>query len=214
MEDWLHASRDARSAKALRSPHLAASIQHYLDGFAEDLDSFYAGINALAMLKIQIELAKALPESGPRVSTTGTAAVARSKDVRAPRGRIAATLQLALGTDRRGDAERGEARHLERDQPCRLVVPHGRQADTRVRQRLSKGARRGKPVRDRRGAAQYPGCSANSGCWPPNVEAALEEMQQAAPEKAEPLRRASSCSRATCWTRRTAEGARRVFPDT
>ena len=49
----------ARGRCALRSPHLAASIQHYLAGFAEDLDSFYPGINALAMLRIQIDLAKA-----------------------------------------------------------------------------------------------------------------------------------------------------------
>jgi hypothetical protein len=51
-----------------------AFIQHRLDGFAEDLDSLYAGINALAMLTIQINLAKALPdiESLPRLILTQT----------------------------------------------------------------------------------------------------------------------------------------------
>jgi hypothetical protein len=47
LAEWMPAAADARAAKALRSPQLAASIQHYLEGFAEDLDSFYPGINAL-----------------------------------------------------------------------------------------------------------------------------------------------------------------------
>jgi hypothetical protein len=61
IDDWQAvAAPDAQRDAALRSPNLASSIQHYLDGFAEDLDSFYAGINALAMLTIQINLAKSL----------------------------------------------------------------------------------------------------------------------------------------------------------
>ena len=63
IDDWTSAAPapGAQRNAVLRSPHLASSIQHYLDGFAEDLDSFYAGINALAMLTIQIDLAKAAP---------------------------------------------------------------------------------------------------------------------------------------------------------
>lgn len=53
--------RPTHAGNALLKPHLAASIQHYLADFAEDLDSFYPGINALAMLKIQLGLARAMP---------------------------------------------------------------------------------------------------------------------------------------------------------
>ena len=45
-----------------------------------------------------------------------------------------------------------------------------------------------------------------------NVEAALKEMKQAAPEKPAACRRGSSCSRATCWTRPAGIRTRRVFP--
>jgi tetratricopeptide (TPR) repeat protein len=57
LNQWRTGEADAHRAIALRSPHLAESIEHYLAGFAETLDCFYAGINALAMLKIQLRAA-------------------------------------------------------------------------------------------------------------------------------------------------------------
>ena len=62
-----------------------AFIQHCLDGSAGDLHSLYAGINALAMLTIQINLAKALPEieSLPRLILTQTRPTADPRDVQA-----------------------------------------------------------------------------------------------------------------------------------
>jgi tetratricopeptide (TPR) repeat protein len=51
-----------RAAEALRSPHLQESFENYERAFDEYLNHFYSGLNALAMLKIMIELATALPE--------------------------------------------------------------------------------------------------------------------------------------------------------
>jgi hypothetical protein len=51
----------ARQEKALRSPFLEQSYEAYGGGFAADLNHFYSGLNALAMLTVQCELARALP---------------------------------------------------------------------------------------------------------------------------------------------------------
>lgn len=46
----------------MRSPGLLKSYELYTQGFNEDLNRFYAGLNALAMLTVTIELAQALPD--------------------------------------------------------------------------------------------------------------------------------------------------------
>jgi hypothetical protein len=53
---------EARRATALRSPLLVQSAEAYEDGFGDDLNHFYSGLNALAMRTIELELAKGLPE--------------------------------------------------------------------------------------------------------------------------------------------------------
>jgi hypothetical protein len=47
---------------ALRSPFLQQSCEAYAAAFDEALNHFYSGLNALGMLRVQIELATALPE--------------------------------------------------------------------------------------------------------------------------------------------------------
>jgi tetratricopeptide (TPR) repeat protein len=51
----------ARPAAALRSGFLQDSFESYERAFEEDLNHFYSGLNALAMLKVMIELANAYP---------------------------------------------------------------------------------------------------------------------------------------------------------
>ncbi|HEX8189876.1 MAG TPA: tetratricopeptide repeat-containing protein, partial [Pyrinomonadaceae bacterium] len=60
--DWAGRPAGERPAAALRSPHLQASFENYERAFGEDLNKYYTGLNALAMLKIMIALAEALPE--------------------------------------------------------------------------------------------------------------------------------------------------------
>ncbi len=51
----------AKGAAALRSGLLRESFENYERAFDEDLNHFYSGLNALAMLKVMIELAAAQP---------------------------------------------------------------------------------------------------------------------------------------------------------
>ena len=60
--DWEGKSAEERPAEALRSPHLQDSFENYERAFYEDLNHFYSGLNALAMIKVMIELAGALPD--------------------------------------------------------------------------------------------------------------------------------------------------------
>jgi tetratricopeptide (TPR) repeat protein/ribosomal protein S27AE len=51
-----------RQAAALSSPHLRSSIDLYEEGFFQSLNHFYSGLNALALLKMLTEVARARPE--------------------------------------------------------------------------------------------------------------------------------------------------------
>ncbi len=48
--------------QALQSPYLLQAFEKYRQGFEEDLSSFYAGLNALSLLTISLQLAKNLPD--------------------------------------------------------------------------------------------------------------------------------------------------------
>ena len=60
-EAWKTSAADIRRTRALDSTLLSKSHDAYLKGFRQDLNHFYSGLNALAMLTIQLELARALP---------------------------------------------------------------------------------------------------------------------------------------------------------
>ena len=60
--EWKDAAdTPSRAAAALRSGLLQESFENYERAFDEDLNHFYSGLNALAMLRVMIELAKAQP---------------------------------------------------------------------------------------------------------------------------------------------------------
>jgi hypothetical protein len=61
--DRLNGLSDAElRAAALRSAELKEAIDKYADGFEQDLNHFYSGLNALSLLKLSNELATALPD--------------------------------------------------------------------------------------------------------------------------------------------------------
>jgi hypothetical protein len=47
---------------ALQAPELNEALESYASGFRQDLNHFYSGLNALALLRIRIDLAQALPD--------------------------------------------------------------------------------------------------------------------------------------------------------
>ena len=53
--------REARET-ALWAPELKEALQGYAEGFAQDLNHFYSGLNALSLLCIRNELAQAMPD--------------------------------------------------------------------------------------------------------------------------------------------------------
>jgi hypothetical protein len=59
---WMTLPVEQRQAAALRSPFLRQSYEEYRQGFIEDLNHYYSGINALALLISLKELAAALPD--------------------------------------------------------------------------------------------------------------------------------------------------------
>ncbi|MFC1997736.1 tetratricopeptide repeat-containing protein, partial [Chloroflexota bacterium] len=62
--DWRDLENlDDLQKAALTSPYLERSLEHYLEGFEEDRNHFYSGLNALAMAAIMIELASAQPDT-------------------------------------------------------------------------------------------------------------------------------------------------------
>ena len=185
IDDWKAAANaadpDAQRHAALRSPHLASSIQHYLDGFAEDLGSFYAGINALAMLTIQINLAKAFPDVWAESFDDGDAAVTDLKTRERRTGRLAAALQLAVGNDdkvRRGGERFDIWKEISRADLSFLTADRPAQVGTAYRNGLANA-----------GPFEIDAARRNLllfrelGVLSANVEAALREMNQAAPDK-------------------------------
>lgn len=59
---WSGLSGEQAAIKALESPELQKAYAKYQEGFRENLDSFYSGLNALSLLTVAIELAKKLPD--------------------------------------------------------------------------------------------------------------------------------------------------------
>ena len=60
-EEWVTVPSESSSTTAFRSPYLRNSFENYKRAFDEDLNHFYSGLNALAMLSILIELAGVMP---------------------------------------------------------------------------------------------------------------------------------------------------------
>lgn len=57
IQDWRQYPEDQHREQALRSRFLEESFDLYKKGFDEDLNHFYSGLNALAMLTVRVELA-------------------------------------------------------------------------------------------------------------------------------------------------------------
>ena len=58
---WEAVPPQERPAAALQSPYLMDCFENYERAFEEDINHFYSGLNALAMLSIMVELAESLP---------------------------------------------------------------------------------------------------------------------------------------------------------
>jgi hypothetical protein len=185
LEQWKSTeAADARGTIALRSPHLADSIQHYLAGFAENLDSFYPGLNGLAMLRIQLGLAKELPAIWTESFDDEEKAEVARKECERRVDRIAAALYLALGMDSavtRKDEKRDIWKEISRADLLFLTLDRPPQVARAYRNALMTAS----PFHvdaARRNVLLFRELGLLAG----NVKAALDEMHQAAPQKPQP----------------------------
>jgi hypothetical protein len=96
-QEWeAAADAAAKAAMALRSGRLQDSFEDYERAYEEDLNHFYSGLNALAMLKVRTELAAALPDVwGERFDDDDEAARELTK-LRTHAAKLAASVELSL----------------------------------------------------------------------------------------------------------------------
>ena len=88
----------ARKTKALQSGRLTESFDDYRRAYEEDLNHFYSGLNALAMLKVKTELAAALPDVWAERFDTDEEAGQELAKLKTLGGKLAAYVELALDT--------------------------------------------------------------------------------------------------------------------
>lgn len=97
---WLAAWSDKpapeQAAEALGSKYLDQAKGEYASGFHENLNHFYSGLNALAMLTVRTELAARSPELWELQCETPDDAERRLRDLNAEREKLAATVESSL----------------------------------------------------------------------------------------------------------------------
>ncbi|WP_447968980.1 tetratricopeptide repeat-containing protein [Nitrospira sp. M1] len=96
-KDWQETEGiEAIQKAALASPHLHRSFKLYNEGFIEDRNHFYSGLNALAMLTIITELATAQVSVWEDDFDTADEAALKLKKLQALRHDLGAGVQLAI----------------------------------------------------------------------------------------------------------------------
>jgi hypothetical protein len=99
-EAWDGKPERERAAEALRSTFLEDSARAYADGFAADLNHFYSGLNALAMLTVMSELAEAQPQVWEERFVDPEDATAELKKLRREVARLDGAVNLSLAAAR------------------------------------------------------------------------------------------------------------------
>jgi tetratricopeptide (TPR) repeat protein len=93
---WLALPPERRRERALDSPLLMQAYEAYSKGFREDLNHFYSGLNALALLTIVLELARALPETWADAFSSEDEALRRRSGLEAQWKSLAGAVELSI----------------------------------------------------------------------------------------------------------------------
>ena len=107
--DWTAATPDAQRREALRSRFLEDSWQQYAEGFEEDQNHFYSGLNALAMLSVLVELATALPQVWEERFDDEASAAAELARLKQKRQRLAGAVECSLEATQQRMARQGKS---------------------------------------------------------------------------------------------------------
>jgi hypothetical protein len=90
------ATIDTAQKSALTSPHLEKSLELYRQGFIEDRNHFYSGLNALAMVTMLVELAQAQPAIWEDSFDAKEEAAQQLQKLKDLRGDLAVGVRLAI----------------------------------------------------------------------------------------------------------------------
>lgn len=106
---WAGPIAQRTASAALESPDLLKAYEKYQQGFQENLDSFYAGLNALSLLTIVVELAKKLPAVWENRFDTEAQAKTELDTLELQRQKLAGAVGISL------DASRGALQRSGRE---------------------------------------------------------------------------------------------------
>jgi tetratricopeptide (TPR) repeat protein len=96
-EDWRKVEERAeRQSVALRSPHLETALELYSQGFSEDRNHYYSGLNALALVTVLTQLAEAREDVWTDLFETDEDAARALEERRATGRGLAAAVELSL----------------------------------------------------------------------------------------------------------------------
>ena len=93
---WERIPIEQRRIRALSSPFLRQSFDAYERAFYSDLNHFYAGLNALAMLTIIVELAQSQPAVWATRFDSDAAGTAELEDLKKRQSRLADAMKVAV----------------------------------------------------------------------------------------------------------------------
>ncbi|HTE05007.1 MAG TPA: tetratricopeptide repeat-containing protein [Planctomycetota bacterium] len=130
--EWEGLPEHERRAAALRSHALSEAIGSCRRGFDHDLNHSYSGLNALALITLQSELALAEPAAWARDFPSPSRAAAALEDLRDERQRLAGAVAMALHAAQRAhesrrehdpwlEASRADLAHLTSENPDQVA---------------------------------------------------------------------------------------------
>jgi tetratricopeptide (TPR) repeat protein len=96
---WTELAGEKAAVAAFESPELLKACEKYKQGFQEDLDSYYPGLNALSLLTLFIELAKRLPDAWQNRFDTEAQASAELETLELQRQKLVGAVGLSLDAE-------------------------------------------------------------------------------------------------------------------
>jgi hypothetical protein len=93
---WVNLPVDQIALQALESPELLKAYEKYKKGFQENLNSFYAGLNALSLLTITAKLAEKLPDEWESRWENESQAKTELDTLKSQRQQLVGAVQCAL----------------------------------------------------------------------------------------------------------------------
>jgi len=108
-ETWVTPPAEKRRVRALSSPLLTQSYDAYLKGFRQDLNHFYSGLNALAMLTVVLKLADDLPETWTDRFSSDAEALQTKTQLESQRRLLVAAVELSIQASKQYNEQTGRS---------------------------------------------------------------------------------------------------------